>query len=401
MNEFAKAFIEWFNGTDTCVQDWLGIPDIPAGDDAVAVTGAVFKAIFAVALVLVIMGGCLYTVLLERKTAAWAQGRVGPCRTTMPFIAAIPVVGKVLTYCGFIQPIADGGKLFMRQEPMPEHVNKFYYCLAPCLALAPAILTIVMMPFTSYVDPETGKETALMLCNMNPGFVFVMAISSLGVYGVVLGGWASNSKYPFLGSVRGSAQLTSSELSMVLSVLPVVLLTSGNPDANPLSLFDIVREQNGLWNVVLAPLSAILFFVALMAEMNRQPFDMPESETDTVGGFHTEYGTFKFGLFFTGEYLHMILGSTMFSLFFLGGWHAFPFLPTLGLAGVPAAILGVVCLLVKIVFMLFVIIWIRWTVPRFRFDQVMRVGWKLLLPFAIANLVAYLVGFGVWDGLLK
>lgn len=359
MNEFAKAFIEWFNGTDTCVQDWLGIPDIPAGDDAVAVTGAVFKAIFAVALVLVIMGGCLYTVLLERKTAAWAQGRVGPCRTTMPFIAAIPIVGKVLTYCGFIQPIADGGKLFMRQEPMPEHVNKFYYCLAPCLALAPAILTIVMMPFTSYVDPETGKETALMLCNMNPGFVFVMAVSSLGVYGVVLGGWASNSKYPFLGSVRGSAQLISYELSMVLSVLPVVLLTSGNPDANPLSLFDIVREQNGLWNVVLAPLSAILFFVALMAEMNRQPFDMPESETDTVGGFHTEYGTFKFGLFFTGEYLHMILGSTMFSLFFLGGWHAFPFLPTLGLAGVPAAILGVVCLLVKIVFMLFVIIWIR------------------------------------------
>ena len=401
MNEFAKAFIEWFNGTNTCVQDWLGIPDIPAGDDAVAVTGAIFKAIFAVALVLVIMGGCLYTVLLERKTAAWAQGRVGPCRTTMPFIAAIPVVGKVLTYCGFIQPIADGGKLFMRQEPMPEHVNKFYYCLAPCLALAPAILTIVMMPFTSYVDPETGRETALMLCDMNPGFVFVMAISSLSVYGVVLGGWASNSKYPFLGSVRGSAQLISYELSMVLSVLPVVLLTSGDPDANPLSLFDIVRGQNGLWNVVLAPLSAILFFVALMAEMNRQPFDMPESETDTVGGFHTEYGTFKFGLFFTGEYLHMILGSTMFSLFFLGGWHAFPFLPTLGLAGVPAAILGVVCLLVKIVFMLFVIIWIRWTVPRFRFDQVMRVGWKLLLPFAIANLVAYLVGFGVWDGLLK
>lgn len=399
MNEFAKAFIEWFNSTG--MSGWLGLPDIPGSDDAVFVTGSIFKAIFAVVLVLVIMGGCLYTVLLERKTAAWAQGRVGPCRTTMPFIAAIPIVGKLLTYCGFIQPLADGGKLFMRQEPLPEHVNKFYYCLAPCLALAPAVLTIVMMPFTSYINPETGAETALMLCNMNPGFVFVMAISSLGVYGIVLGGWASNSKYPFLGSIRGSAQLISYELSMVLSVLPVVLLTSGNPNANPLSLFDIVREQNDLWNVVLAPLSAILFFVALMAEMNRQPFDMPESETDTVGGFHTEYGTFKFGLFFTGEYLHMILGSTMFSLFFLGGWHALPFLPTLGLDGIPAAILGIVCMLVKIVVMLFIIIWIRWTVPRFRFDQVMRIGWKLLLPFALANFIAYLVGFGIWDGLLK
>lgn len=400
MNEFAKGFIEWFN---SCVglRSWLfDCPDIPLTDDAVAVTGSIFKAIFAVALVLGIMGCCLYTVLLERKTAAWAQGRVGPCRTTMPFIAAIPIVGKVLTYCGFIQPLADGGKLFLRQEPIPEHVNKFYYCLAPCLALAPAIVTLVMIPWTSYIDPETGNETALMLCNMNPGFVFIMAISSLGVYGVVIGGWASNSKYPFLGSIRGSAQLISYELSMVLSLLPVVLLTAGTAE-NPLSLFSIVQGQSDFWYIILAPLSAVIFFVALMAEMNRQPFDMPESETDTVGGFHTEYGTFKFGLFFTGEYLHMIIGSTLFSMFFLGGWHALPFLPTLGLDGVLATLLGIICLVVKIIFMLFVIIWIRWTVPRFRFDQVMRIGWKLLLPFAIANFIAYLAIFGVIDTLAK
>lgn len=363
-------------------------------------TGLILKAVFAVVVVLLIMGCCLYAVLLERKTAAWAQGRVGPSITTMPLIAAIPVLGKVLTYCGFIQPLADGGKLFMRQEPLPEHVNKFYYCLAPCLALAPALITMVMIPWTSYIDPESGETTALMLCDMNPGFVFMFAISSLGVYGTVLAGWSSNSKYPFLGSIRGGAQLISYELSLVLSVLPVVLITAGTSE-NPLSLFSIVQGQGEFWNIILAPLSAVLYFVALMAEMNRQPFDMPESETDTVGGFHTEYGTFKFGLFFTGEYLHMILGSILFSLFFLGGWNALPFLPTLGLDGVLSALLGLVCLVIKVVFVLFVIIWIRWTVPRFRFDQVMRVGWKLMLPFAVANAIAYFVFFAIYETLLK
>ncbi|MGN0861644.1 MAG: NADH-quinone oxidoreductase subunit H [Candidatus Spyradosoma sp.] len=390
MDAFAQGLLEILKGWGA---DEACLPD--AGT-----TGLILKAVLAVVVVLLIMGCCLYTVLLERKTAAWAQGRVGPSITTMPLIASIPVVGRVLTYCGFIQPVADGGKLFMRQEPLPEHVNKFYYCVAPCLALAPALITMVMIPFTSYLDPATGEETALMLCDMNPGFVFMFAVSSLGVYGVVLGGWASNSKYPFLGSIRGSAQLISYELSLVLAILPVVLITAGTSES-PLSLFEIVKGQGDWWNVILAPLSAVIYFVALLAEMNRQPFDMPESETDTVGGFHTEYGTFKFGLFFTGEYLHMILGSILFVMFFLGGWHALPFLPTFGLDGVPAAVLGLVCLVVKVIFMLFVIIWIRWTVPRFRFDQVMRIGWKLLLPFAIANAVAYFVFFGIYETLLK
>jgi len=391
MEAFAQGLLDILKNWFPSSVDWL--PD--AGT-----TGLILKAIFAVVVVLLVMGCCLYTVLLERKTAAWAQGRVGPSITTMPIVAAIPVLGKVLTYCGFIQPLADGGKLFMRQEPLPEHVNKFYYCLAPCLALAPALITMVMIPWTSYTDPETGKETALMLCDMSPGFVFMFAISSLGVYGTVLAGWSSNSKYPFLGSIRGGAQLISYELSLVLSVLPVVLITAGTAD-NPLSLFSIVKGQSGLWNVILAPLSAVLYFIALMAEMNRQPFDMPESETDTVGGFHTEYGTFKFGLFFTGEYLHMILGSIVFSLFFLGGWNALPFLPTLGLDGVLATLVGLVCFIIKVVFVLFVIIWIRWTVPRFRFDQVMRVGWKLMLPFAVANAIAYFVFFAIYETLLK
>lgn len=386
MNEFAQGLI---NLLEECgvPADWL-----PEAET----TGLILKAVIAFVVVLVIMGCCLYTVLLERKTAAWAQGRVGPSITSMPIVAAIPVLGRVLTYCGFIQPLADGGKLFMRQEPMPEHVNKLFYCLAPCLALAPALITMVMIPWTSYVDPETGKETALMLSNMNPGFVFMFAISSLGVYGTVIGGWASNSKYPFLGSVRGSAQLISYELSLVLAILPVVLITAGTAE-NPLSLFEIVQGQGNLWNVFLAPLSAIIYFTAMLAEMNRLPFDMPESETDTVGGFHTEYGTFKFGLFYTGEYLHMILGSVLFTLFFLGGWHVLPFLPTLGLSGVLATLLCLVCFLIKVVCVLFVIIWIRWTLPRFRFDQVMRVGWTLMLPFAIANAVAYFLFFGFYE----
>lgn len=390
MDAFAQGLLD-------ILKSW-GVSDAWLPD--AGTTGLILKAVFAVVVVLLIMGCCLYAVLLERKTAAWAQGRVGPSITTMPLIAAIPVLGKVLTYCGFIQPLADGGKLFMRQEPLPEHVNKFYYCLAPCLALAPALITMVMIPWTSYIDPESGETTALMLCDMNPGFVFMFAISSLGVYGTVLAGWSSNSKYPFLGSIRGGAQLISYELSLVLSVLPVVLITAGTSE-NPLSLFSIVQGQGEFWNIILAPLSAVLYFVALMAEMNRQPFDMPESETDTVGGFHTEYGTFKFGLFFTGEYLHMILGSILFSLFFLGGWNALPFLPTLGLDGVLGALLGLVCLVIKVVFVLFVIIWIRWTVPRFRFDQVMRVGWKLMLPVAVANAIAYFVFFAIYETLLK
>lgn len=390
MNEFAQGLIDLLVGWGVPA-DWL--PDA-------TVTGLILKGIIAFVVVVVIMGCCLYTVMLERKGAAWAQGRVGPSITTMPIVAAIPVLGRVLTYCGLIQPLADGGKLFMREEPMPEHVNKFFYCLAPCLALAPALITMVMIPWSSYIDPETGKETALMLSDMNPGFVFMFAISSLGVYGVVIGGWASNSKYPFLGSIRGSAQLISYELSLVLSVLPVVLITAGTAE-NPLSLFEIVQGQGNLWNVILAPLSAVLYFVALLAEMNRLPFDMAESETDTVGGYHTEYGTFKFGLFYTGEYLHMILGSSLFTLFFLGGWHAFPFLPTLGLDGVLATLLGIVCFVIKVTIMLFFIVWIRWTVPRFRFDQVMRVGWTLLLPFAIANALAYFIFFGVYEALLN
>lgn len=388
MNEFSLALIELFNS-------WGWSWQLPTDPETVAITTGVLKAIIAVCIVLATMGGCLYTVLLERKVAAWCQGRVGPCRTTFPWLMYIPVLGRLLTYWGIIQPLADGGKLFLREEPIPGHVTKWLYHLAPCFALAPALITLVMMPFGSYVDPETGKETALMLCNMNPGFVFVVAVSSLGAYGTILAGWSSNSKYPFLASMRVGAQVISYELSIVMSLLPIVLLTAANTECNPLSFFSIVQEQSNWWNIIIAPISALIYFTAMLAEMGRLPFDVPESETDTVGGFHTEYGTFKFGLFFVGEYLHIILGSIIFTLFFLGGWHILPFLPQID--GVWGTLLGIFCLLFKTFCLMFLIVWIRWTLPRFRYDQVMHIGWKILLPLAIVNLIGYFIAVTVID----
>lgn len=388
MYEFTKALIDLING-------WNLFPQIPTDAFSIAVSVGILKAVIAFCIVLATMVGCLYTVLLERKVAAWCQGRVGPCRTTFPWVLYIPVLGRLLTYWGFIQPLADGGKLFLREEPIPNHVTKWLFHLAPCLAMAPALVTLVMMPFTSYIDPESGKETAMMLCNMNPGFVFVVAVSALSAYGTILAGWSSNSKYPFLASMRIGAQVVSYELSIVLSLLPVVILTAGTTDGSPLSFFSIVQAQGNWWFVIIAPVSAVIYFTAMLAEMGRLPFDVPESETDTVGGFHTEYGTFKFGLFYVGEYLHVILGSIIFTLFFLGGWHILPFLPQLD--GVAGTLLGLLCLLVKTFCVMFLIVWIRWTLPRFRYDQVMRIGWKMLLPLAIVNLVAYFVIVTVKD----
>lgn len=345
----------------------------------------------ALLVVVVLMTFAGYSVMVERKVAAWIQGRPGPNRTTVPFIAAIPVLGRLVQRLGLIQLPADGAKFLFKEDPVPAHVHKFYYFLAPCLALAPALITVVMLPFGEYLD-EQGHGHPFMLCNVDSGFLFMFAVASLGVYGIILGGWAANSKYPFLGAVRGSAQLIAYELSMGLAVVPVVLATARPGVDSPLNLLAIVREQGGAWNVFTQPVGALLFLTAVFAEANRQPFDMPESETDLVGGFHTEYGSFKFGLFFVGEYGHMIVGSALFVLFFLGGWN----LPFVGAGtGVGAAAVGVAAFLAKLFFMVFFFVWVRWTVPRFRYDQVMRLGWGRLLPLAVVNALVYFVVFAV------
>jgi NADH-quinone oxidoreductase subunit H len=340
--------------------------------------------------------------MAERKISAWIQGRPGPNRTIAPFLAWIPGI-SVLQKLGLFQLAADGGKFTFKEDPVPGHVNKFYFILAPILAMIPALTTIAVVPFGAYVDSARGL-VPIVLANVDVGLLAVFAVSSLGVYSVILAGWASNSKYPFLGSVRASAQLISYELSMTLSVLPVFLWVNAPGSDGTLNLFDVVKMQSGVglqwhsvWFVFTMPVSAFIFLVALFAETNRQPFDMPESESDLVGGFHTEYGAFKWSLFFVAEYCHMIVGSGVFCLLFLGGWNPLPGLPLLtlagwlGIAGNPLLMggLGIVLFLGKVSSFIFFFMWVRWTLPRFRYDQVMKIGWQRLLPLAIANLIFY------------
>jgi len=346
--------------------------------------------------------------MAERKICAWIQGRPGPNRTIPPWIAWVPVIAPVLQHLGLFQLAADGGKFVFKEDPVPGHVNKFYFILSPILAMIPALTTVAIVPFGAYLS--NGQLVPIMLANVDIGLLAVFAVSSLGVYSVILAGWASNSKYPFLGSVRASAQLISYELSMTLSVLPVFLWVNAPGGHGTLSLFEVVQMQSGVgaawdsvWFGLYMPVSAFIFLVALFAETNRQPFDMPESEADLVGGFHTEYGAFKWSLFFVAEYCHMIVGSGVFVLLFLGGWNPLPGLPLatladwLGVAGLPLAmgLLGIVIFLGKVAAFIFFFMWVRWTLPRFRYDQVMKIGWQRLLPLAIANLIFYALAIAV------
>tara|TARA_B100000212_G_scaffold339250_1_gene317359 strand:- start:849 stop:1682 length:834 start_codon:yes stop_codon:yes gene_type:complete len=264
--------------------------------------------------------------------------------------------------------------------------------MAPLVALVPALTTMTVLPFGEFVDSK-GNKTPLILANLDVGILFILAVSSLGVYGIVLAGWSSNSKYPFLGGIRSSAQMISYELAMGLSLLPVFLWTS-EPGSlfSSLSLVQIANSQSAsAWLLLVQPLSALIFLIALFAETNRLPFDMPESETDLVGGFHTEYGSFKFGIFFVAEYAHIVVGSAIFTLIFLGGWHFLPWMSDPWPANWVGTLIGIGWFLTKTAFLIFFFIWIRWTIPRFRYDQVMNLGWTKLLPLSLANLIFYVI----------
>lgn len=352
----------------------------------------VLKTVYAIIVVSVLMGFCSYAVLAERKVSSWIQGRVGPNRTTLPVIGSIPVIGPVLTRLGIFQPIADGAKFLFKEDVTPAHVNKFYFMLAPVLALIPALTTVVVVPFGEYIASD-GSVITLVLAEVNVGLLFIFAISSLGVYGIILAGWASNSKYPFLGGIRASAQMISYELAMGISVLPVLMWVNAPGMPGTMSLTGIVQGQSGLWFGIWMPFSFIIFVVCVFAETNRLPFDMAESETELVSGFHTEYSSFKFGLFFVGEYAHMLIGSAIVAILFLGGWHPLPFMTwaDFGATGILGAILSVGTVIVKLCAFMFFFMWIRWTLPRFRYDQVMRLGWQMLLPASIANLILYAI----------
>jgi len=357
----------------------------------------------AIALIAVVMTMAGYTVLVERKVAAWIQGRPGPNRTRIPLLGNIPILGNFLTRLGIFQPAADGLKFLFKEEPLPGHVKKFYYVLAPLIAFIPAMTTMTVVPFGQWIHADTGEVVPLVLANIDIGILFLLAVSSLGVYGIILAGWSSNSKYPFMGGIRASAQMISYELAMGVSLLPVFMWYGGS-----LNLAEIAQAQAGTlsevipgigvlfpkWTIVFQPLSALIFLVALFAETNRLPFDMPESETDLVAGFNTEYGAFKFGLFFVGEYTHIIIGSAVFTLLFLGGFNPpWVLLP----AGWLGAVLSVLVFLVKTFSIVFFFVWIRWTLPRFRYDQVMNLGWKMLLPLSVLNLFIYAIAIAIYD----
>lgn len=337
------------------------------------------KALIVIGAVMTMAG---YAVLMERKIAGWIQGRPGPNRTQIPILGSIPIIGTFLTRLGVFQPAADGLKFLFKEDALPGHVNKFYYVLAPMVAFVPAMTTMIVLPFGQYTGAD-GITVPIVLANLDIGILFILAVSSLGVYGIILGGWAANSKYPFLGGVRASAQMISYELAMALSILPVFMWFGGT-----LNLYAVVQGQYAVWTIFAQPVSALIFLVALFAETNRLPFDMPESETDLVAGYNTEYGAFKFGLFFVAEYTHIIIGSGVFVALFLGGW-TLPFVPIP--EGIAGAVISIGIFLAKVFVLVFFFMWIRWTLPRFRYDQVMNLGWKKLLPLAIANLVVYAI----------
>jgi len=368
---------------------------------------AVLKGLVVILVIFPIAAACS---MAERKVCAWIQRRPGPNRTIPPFLVGIPGFG-VLQRLGLFQLAADGAKFLFKEEPLPDHVHRFYYTLAPVIAMVPAFTTVTVVPFGAYVD-AAGGIVPLVLANVDVGILAVFAVASLGIYSLILAGWASNSKYPFLGGVRASAQLISYELSMTLSVLPVFLWVNAPGMPASLGFARVVEFQShpgfwgGTWFLFTMPVSALIFAIALFAETNRQPFDMPESESDLVGGFHTEYGAFKWSLFFVAEYANMIVGSSVFALLFLGGWNPLPWVPLASFLGflqhvtgsaiwfhpVAAGLISIGIFVGKILTTLFVFMWVRWTVPRFRYDQVMKLGWQKLLPLSILNLIAYTIG---------
>ncbi len=318
-----------------------------------------------------------YAVLVERKVSAWIQDRVGPNRVAPPFMKYVPILGPILTRMGIFQPLADGLKFMLKEDFTPAGVRTAYFWLAPALAVIPSLLVIAVIPFGS----QMGNQK-MVIADLNVGILYTFGIVSLGVYGIVLAGYAANSKYPFLGGIRSSAQMISYEIAMGMSVIPVFLI-AGN-----LNLSQIIGWQTSHgWLVMYAPLSFVIFLIASFAETNRTPFDLPEAETELVGGYHTEYGSMKFALFFLAEYSNMVATSGMMVTLFFGGWT----LPFWGLDQ-PAQSLGIGVLqilifLAKVCALMVLFIWVRWMWPRFRYDQLMDLGWRRFVPLALVNIL--------------
>lgn len=327
-----------------------------------------YKLLLVVGVFTITLVVAMYATYGERKVAAFLQDRLGPNRAG-PF--------------GILQPLADGLKFFMKEEILPDASNKFLFILGPSIAMITALMAGVLIPWGSTLLIN-GTEYSLQIADINIGILYVFGVVSIGVYGIMIGGWASNNKFSLLGAIRASAQMISYELAMGISIIALIMMTG------TLSLGEIVNQQAGgdwnFWNVVYQPLGFLIFIICAFAECNRAPFDLPECETELVGGYHTEYSSMKLGFYMFAEYINMFISSAVLSTLYFGGYN-FPFMNDLGLSHNALTILGTVFLFGKIFFFIFFFMWVRWTLPRFRYDQLMNLGWRVLLPLSIANLL--------------
>ena len=325
-----------------------------------------FRSLILVGILFAVgLGIAAYSTLAERKIAAFMQDRLGPERAG---------------FFGILQPIADGVKSILKEEIIPAKAHKFLFILGPCIFMTVALMTYAIIPWGKDLMIN-GRAFSLQLANLDVGILYSFAVVSLGVYGIMIGGWASNNKFSLLGAVRASTQMISYELAMGLSLIPIVMMTGS------LGLREITEAQAGWnWNIFYQPLAFIIFFTCALAECNRTPFDLAETESELIGGYHTEYSSMKLALYLFGEYVNIFVSATIISILFLGGYH-FPYMEQLGLSPNWLSIVSMLTLFTKIFFVIFVFMWIRWTIPRFRFDQLMKLGWQIFIPLCILNIL--------------
>ena len=329
-----------------------------------------FKTILVVSLFALSMAVAAYSTWAERKVAAIMQDRIGPNRSWK---------------FGLLQPLADGGKFFFKEDFIPEKAEKFLFFFGPGLVMFISLITGAVIPWGKSLNIG-GQSFDLQVANLDVGVLYLMGMVSIGVYGIMIGGWASNNKYSLIGAIRASSQMISYELAMGLSLLAIIMMNSS------LDLKVIAESQSGWygmkWNIFFQPLAFIIFFVAALAETNRAPFDLPECETELVGGFHTEYSAMKLGLFLFGEYVNLFISSALITTLFLGSYN-FPGLAAIGENWGENAmgIASIFIFLIKTFCVILTFMWIRWTLPRFRYDQLMHLGWKTLIPLALVNLL--------------
>ncbi len=323
------------------------------------------KLVLIVIVVMATLGIAMYATLGERKVAAWMQDRRGPSRAGPG---------------GIFQPLADGVKLFFKEEIIPDFSSKWLFIMGPAIAMLTAVMASAIIPWGDKVV-IAGREIPLVIADINIGILYVFGVVSLGVYGIMIGAWASNNKFSLIGALRAASQIISYELALGISLIALLMVTG------TLSLKEmVVQQQAGNWNILYQPLGFFIFLICAFAECNRTPFDLPEAENELVGGYHVEYSSMKLGFYLFSEYINMFISSAVMATLYFGGYDM-PFVNEANLSPNIAALVGIAALMFKITFFIFFFMWVRWTVPRFRYDQLMNLGWKILLPLALVNMI--------------